>query len=218
MKPKLKKLSDLKPDSRNPRVISNEALDGLRNSIDAFGDIGGITVNADGTLISGHQRCAALKEEYGNLEIKDNKIVLPDGRTFPVRIVDWDNNKLKAANIAANNHHIAGTFTPDIKQILDEIELNTPDLFQDLNLEPLKCEIDTNIPIEPEKPENELGSGEEWVNFQVGSKTGVIHKDVYDLFCSEYDRLSGIIESEEITPVIEAMVANSANTPSKSLV
>lgn len=215
--PKIKNLSDLKPDPNNPRIISEEALNGLSNSIDSFGDISGITVNADGTLISGHQRVTALIEKYGDLEIKENKIILPNGNTFQIRRVKWDNNKAIAANISANNQFIAGTFTPELSLILEDIEINSPELFLELNLIPLKLDIDTNPPTNEEKDSGGEGSNEEWVKFAVGSKVGVVHKDVYLLFCSEWDRLSGIVESEEITPIMECMIANSAGTPGESL-
>lgn len=212
-------LSDLKPDPKNPRSISEEALKGLGYSIEEFGDLSGITFNnKSGNIVSGHQRVKSLQETYGDLEIVKGKIKVPDKDVeFKVRTVSWSRKKERAANIAANNPHITGTFTSSALPILEKIKLDSLELFTELNLEPLKLDLDTNLPCEPEEGQNKPGEGEEWVKFEVGGKVGVVHKDVYNLFCSEFDRLSGIVESKEITPILEAMVANSAGTPEESL-
>lgn len=87
-----------------------------------------------------------MLEEYGDIEIKDDKITLPSGEIFQIRRVDWEEDKAIAANIAANNPHISGAFTPDLLLILEEIEINTPELFQELNLEPLKLDLGETYP------------------------------------------------------------------------
>lgn len=45
----------------------------------------------------------------------------------------------------------------------------------------------------------------------------MIHKDVYDLFCVAYDKISIVVETEKITTVMECMVANILATPEESL-
>lgn len=56
-----------------------------------------------------------------------------------------------------------------------------------------------------------------WVYCRIGEIVGLVHKDVYDIFLEEWKRLQIITESDKITPNLEAMVVNSANTPTESL-
>lgn len=122
------KISDLKPAPYNPRQISDAAIAGLQTSLDEFGDVSGITWNArTGHLVAGHQRVEALKKRFGdriNLEnVRGTPCVVITGTThaFPVRVVDWPESREKAANLAANNPHIAGDFTDGIAAIVGEL-------------------------------------------------------------------------------------------------
>ena len=57
------KLSDIKPAPYNPREISNEALSGLRHSLEKFGYVDLMVVNKRNMrVISGHQRYKILQE------------------------------------------------------------------------------------------------------------------------------------------------------------
>lgn len=130
-----KKLADLKPADWNPREIDAQNLRGLSDSLKEFGDLSGIVVNSDGTLISGHQRVRALTEEFGeSLAIIDGHIALPDGERIRVREVDWDPIKAKAACIAANNQGLQGRFTFGVFGLIEEIEDARPDLADRMNL------------------------------------------------------------------------------------
>lgn len=144
------KLSDLKAAKYNPRTITDNALSGLGYSIEEFGDIASIVINKrTGNLVSGHQRIKALQDKYGDLEIivinneviKDFSVIVTPESIFLVRQVDWPVEKEKAANIAANNPHIAGSFTPDLADILGEIKGDLPDLYDGLMLEPLLLDV-----------------------------------------------------------------------------
>ncbi len=136
-------LEDLKPDPENPREISHEALVGLRASEKEFGDISGIVWNRrDGRLVCGHQRLRALRQEFGGaLCMRDNVIVTPSGDRFPVRIVDWPKEKARAANLAANNPHIAGDFTAGAVAQLEEIEKAFPAYFDAFCFEKLEEDL-----------------------------------------------------------------------------
>ena len=130
----IKSLSDLKEAEYNPRNISREALTGLKYSLEEFGDLSGITFNLKtGNLVAGHQRVNALKEKYGDLDISSGKIITPDGNEFKVRFVEWDIQKEKAANIAANNPLLQGEFEEQgLKLMVEEINLSLPDLSEQL--------------------------------------------------------------------------------------
>jgi DNA modification methylase len=144
------KLSDIKAAPYNPRVICEDALVGLGYSIEEFGDLSGITVNIKtGNLVTGHQRIKAIKTAYGDLEIVNDKITLPTGQIFSVRKVDWPLNKEKAANIAANNQYIQGDWTSELGNLLEEVQVELPDLFDNLYFNDLvadvpEAEIDSN--------------------------------------------------------------------------
>ncbi len=131
-------LSDLKAAEYNPRTIKSEALTGLKISLNQFGDISGIVFNKrTGNLVAGHQRVKALTEQYGDLKISfttdlSGVIWTPDGKEFFVRFVEWDEKKEMAANIAANSQTITGEFTDKLSLVLDEIRLDTPEVYSGL--------------------------------------------------------------------------------------
>lgn len=113
-------LDDLKPAPYNPRQISDDAAAGLRYSMESFGDLSGVVWNSrTGHLVCGHQRVGQLRSMGAALH--DGSIKTSQG-DFPVRVVDWPEGKEKAANVAANNRHIAGEFTPDLAPLLVGVE------------------------------------------------------------------------------------------------
>lgn len=140
-------LSDLKSAEYNPRDIDYNALRGLKYSLDEFGDISGIVYNnRTGRLVAGHQRVKALKDNYGNLELINDCIITPKG-IFPVRFVDWDESKEKAANIAANSETIQGRWTEDASLIIEDVAMNIPEYYQNLNFSYLNVPL-LSVPIE----------------------------------------------------------------------
>jgi hypothetical protein len=149
---KIKKISDLRPADYNPREITESALNGLGKSIEEFGDLSGIVFNKrTGNLVAGHQRVRTLKEQYGDLEIKNGKIKLPGGEVFTVRVVDWEEDKEKLANVSANNPAIQGDWTNGLDEMLDGLQEIDFALFQELKLDEIE------VPTVGEKPEKEEG-------------------------------------------------------------
>src|SRR3990172_3159409 len=132
------KLSDLSPAPYNPRRISPAASAGLRASLSTFGDIAGIVWNTrTGHLVCGHQRVAELARLHGDLSIADGRATAPDGESWAVRVVDRPLAREKAANVAANNPHVAGEFTEDVAALLAEIQAADEKLFAALALDKL---------------------------------------------------------------------------------
>jgi hypothetical protein len=96
----------------NPRVINEEDLAKLKSNMDLFGDLSSIVINkTTGHRVSGHQRIKTL----GPCELIDRvESIEPDGTVeraavldehgnrWPVRIVEWDEEKERAAALAAN--------------------------------------------------------------------------------------------------------------------
>ena len=150
-------IDDLLPDPRNPRRISEPALQGLQASLRAFGDVALCWNRRTGEMVSGHQRIAALKAEAkrrgGELLILprgDDRadIVLQAGdgmaeEHFALRIVDWPRAEQTAAALAANNQAIAGDWTADVEALLAEVEAGMPELFEELRLGEILAEMET---------------------------------------------------------------------------
>lgn len=129
----LHSLDDLRAAEYNPRKISERAAEALGHSLGEFGDISGIVWNSrTGNLVCGHQRVAELRKM--GAQLIDGEIVTSKGR-FRVRVVDWPEAKEKAANVTANNPHVAGEFTDGLGDLLDEIQASVGDeVFRDLAL------------------------------------------------------------------------------------
>ena len=89
-----RKISELKAADYNPRKISDEQLNDLKNSIQRLGELEPVVVNMhpgrENIIISGHQRIKAAKE----LGYKE----------FPCYEVDFDESKEKEANIRMNRN------------------------------------------------------------------------------------------------------------------
>ena len=170
-------IDNLKAAPYNPRKIDGPSLKALGFSLQEFGDISGITWNKQTkNLVCGHQRLEALKKEFGLLEVEGGEIVASQPNTggngailvqrFPVRVVDWDLAKEKAANVAANSQFLAGEFTDDLGDILKGIASDLPEAFEKLRLNefdlPLMGLDEGNtdpdaVPDVPEKPKTKTG-------------------------------------------------------------
>lgn len=147
-------LADLKEWDRNPRAIDADALAGLAESAQEFGDLSGIVYHTTGFLIAGHQRCKALREKYGDaLQISWDRangsangdkgsghIETPDGR-WSVRLVDWPMKKARAANVAANNKATQGIFTDAAAPLIKQIKKESGGLFDRIRLDALAIEL-----------------------------------------------------------------------------
>jgi hypothetical protein len=114
-------IEDLLPAEYNPRRDMTDAeRDGLQASLKRFGDVGGITFNRrSGRLVCGHQRVARLRELGATMV--DGALQLPTGERWPVRVVDWDDSEERAANVTANNRHIASDWDDSADGLLTGI-------------------------------------------------------------------------------------------------
>jgi hypothetical protein len=133
----LKTIEDLKPSPDNPRTIDDHARKGLRYSLDEFGNISGITWNKrSGHLVAGHQRIAILSEQGAKLVGDETGpyIETIGGERFPIRVVDWGEDKEIEAKLAANNQEIAGRWTPDVGDMVRKIRERNKASFEGLRL------------------------------------------------------------------------------------
>ena len=176
----------LKPAPYNPRRISPEALSGLQSSVERFGDISGIVWNCTtGHIVAGHQRITALETRGAVYQDNPPAFLLGD-RTFPVRIVEWDETTEKAANVTANNAEIAGEFTEDMQEVLDD--LAGFEGFNDLRLGDLVSHDELLFRPDGDKagasPWDRVGDAMDGVLFSFGEITARVSQEVYDLFMS----------------------------------
>lgn len=165
----LRSLRDLSADPENPRDIEDAAIAGLKYSMEEFGDLSGIVFNKrTSQLVCGHQRTKSMADEYGDLGIvwigERAYIYLPTGEEFDVRVVDWDMKMQRAANIAANNPHIAGHFTKSLQPQLDAIRESSDAMFKALRMRELLIKktapglVDPDqIPPAPARPRTKPG-------------------------------------------------------------
>lgn len=116
MELKKQKIGDLKIATYNPRKELNEKdkeYKKIKNSIIEFGYVAPIIINADKTVISGHQRIKVLKD-LGYEEID-------------CIVVNFDKNKEKLLNIALNK--ISGEWDyQKLESIFNELDENNIDL------------------------------------------------------------------------------------------
>lgn len=109
-KPEVRPLKDLKPYSKNPRVITQYGLDQLGNSFDEIGNAQPININTDNTILSGHARWNRLLSENENGSCL---VMVPDRTLTP---------KQEEAVIVRMNKNIAGDW--DFNILANEFELD----------------------------------------------------------------------------------------------
>ena len=115
------KLAELRPAEYNPRKITDEAFDGLGESISQFGMLSHIVWNKrSGNIVGGHQRYKHLIK-MGEVETD-------------VVVVDLDDNEEVALNITLNSKMVRGDFTSDVMDILRETEARLGSAFQKIGL------------------------------------------------------------------------------------
>jgi len=119
-----KRIADLTPAPYNPRTITQDALSGLRASVERFGLVEPVVWNRrSGRVVGGHQRLKVLMQ-MGETETQ-------------VVVVDLDEIEERALNVALNNPAIAGEFTPDLHRLLSEINAALPELTELLRFDDL---------------------------------------------------------------------------------
>jgi ParB-like chromosome segregation protein Spo0J len=97
-------ISNLKPAEYNPRKISDWEMRKLMRSLENFDIVENVVVNADMTIISGHQRVEAAKN-LGMESVPCNVLNLSKKKEKALNLRmnkgggEWDNDKLVAAVI-----------------------------------------------------------------------------------------------------------------------
>lgn len=131
-------LAELKPAPYNPRRIGERALAGLTESVRRFGLVQPIIWNrATGHVVGGHQRVKALAAT-GAAEAL-------------VVVVDMPLTEEKALNVALNSPAIAGEFTVELQDVLDDVRRADEELYRALLLDEMAIDVPNFEPTaEPE--------------------------------------------------------------------
>jgi hypothetical protein len=123
----LENFDDLQLNPKNPRKISEQQFEALKQSIARFGDLGAIIRNQrSGHLVGGHMRKRAFENLSGQKRIvithrydtptRQGTVAIGyveyDNEMHPYRLVDWDEGTEKAAMVAANK--IGGVWDEDL--------------------------------------------------------------------------------------------------------
>ncbi len=127
------KIEKLKLAKYNPRIINEEQLNKLKNSIKEFGMVQPIVINKDFTVISGHQRIKAL-ESLGLEEVEFIQL-------------DLNAKKEKALNLAMNK--IDGEWdTEKLFEIIDDLSGDDELDLTGFNEKEISLILDNGIDIE----------------------------------------------------------------------
>ena len=170
-------LRDVPAAPYNPRAITDPAAFGLKESLYTFGDLSGVVLNAaTGHIICAHQRRDGLVDldistiRWGRhytvtlgfrgqrflSRERDGWATLPDGARFRVRQVTWPDPFERAANLTANNPHIAGDWTADAPALLHDLRRTLPDLvMEELRFDALADDF-AALPGLPDEPADGL--------------------------------------------------------------
>jgi hypothetical protein len=129
-------VSTLKANPKNPRQPFNVAqLDAFKRSLAEYGDLSGIIENQrTGQLVGGHKRVEQFAQDDLGRVVITERLKAPDktgtlayghvetqGTRFAYRLVDWDETKEKAANLAANQFGAEFEWI-DVQSILNELD------------------------------------------------------------------------------------------------
>jgi len=124
--PKITKVSELKHYRKNPRKITDQKFEQLGESLEHYGDLGGIVVNvSSGEVIGGNQRTRFFKEHESEVTIEKVSLASKDvqgtvaigyivykGNRYNYREVEWDEATEMRANIIANK--VTGFFDNEV--------------------------------------------------------------------------------------------------------
>lgn len=143
-------LNKINPAKYNPRIITKDEFDGLKESLTTFGQQENLIVNKDMTLISGHQRLQAMNA-LGWTEATCN-------------VVDLNNHEEKKLNVLMNSQAISGKWD-DLKlaEILEELKLDDNyealrlNELEPLDLSPTEVEEDEAPEVIQDPPKSKLG-------------------------------------------------------------
>lgn len=124
----VRKVKDLIPYAKNPRVISKEQMEGLKRSLDKFNVAELIAINKDQTIVAGHQRAQALillgrGEEEIEVRVPSRQLTKAEFKDYLLTSNrsggSWDWSKL-SSDFDLDDLKLAGFDDLDLSHIFDE--------------------------------------------------------------------------------------------------
>ncbi len=154
-------------DPENPRSINEHDFNALQKSLEEFGDLSCIVFNQRlGLLVGGHQRVRAMQAKFGDAPITVSQLEQPSatgtvavgyveagGDRYKFRVVDWDQDKHRAGNVAANR--IQGEF--EETQLADYLQKMSEDARALTGHTERELKRLQQLSSAPEEPEDEEG-------------------------------------------------------------
>ena len=134
VKQERRKISDLQPAEYNPRKRlrpGDEEYERLKRSIETFGYVDQIIINADGTVIGGHQRLFVLQDlGYSEADVAVVNLSKQDEKALNIALNkiggEWDEEKLAAifADLDAEGYDVGLTGFDEaaVTAIMDAVE------------------------------------------------------------------------------------------------
>jgi len=120
-----RKISELKNWESNPRVISEESYEELKESIGSLGNFEPLVINVDGTVLAGNQRLRVAKEK-GDKEVE---VSVPER--------ELTEEEIKKIGIISNRH--SGEW--DMDKLANEFE----DILEELGFDDLLPEVELEV-------------------------------------------------------------------------
>lgn len=179
-----RKIKDLKEHDKNPRKITKDQMEKLKQSLKSFNYVETIVINLDNTILAGHMRIRALKalgriKEEIEVRVPNRQLTQKEAEEYLIRSNknsgEWDWERL------ANEWEIPDLFNWGFTE--DELQIKDPE-----KLEATDDGYEEEI---PEEPKTKLG-------------------DIYDLgrhrlICGSatvYGDIEKVLDSEQIDLVI----------------
>lgn len=137
VKQERRKVADLKPAEYNPRKRlqpGDEEYERLKRSIETFGYVDPIIVNADGTVIGGHQRLYVLQElGYSEADVAVVDLSKQDEKALNIALNkisgEWDEEKLAAIfsdlDVEGYDLNLTGFSDSELTQIFSGLDVGS---------------------------------------------------------------------------------------------
>jgi len=195
-------IDTIEPNPKNPRKITPEGISKIAQSIEQFDFINPIICWKKGNkieIVAGHQRYRAAKT------LGMEKV--------PVIIVNFQSDKEALAyGIADNRLNQESKWDVDI--LLNEL----PDITLEIDLENMGFTHEEINDLKARENPEDMHIEKEQIPFHIGKIKGKIPKSLYMVFISEWERISDVLQTDNIEQVFEAIIQNSSQTPTESLV
>jgi DNA modification methylase len=141
----MRKIKDLKEHDKNPRKITKEQMEKLKDSIKSFNYVETVVVNLDNTILAGHMRIRALKalgrgKEEIEVRVPNRQLEPKEAEEYLIRsnknTGEWDWDRL------ANEWEVKDLFAWGFTE--DELEVPDPE-----NIEAIDDGYEEEVPDEP---------------------------------------------------------------------